>query len=140
MNDEVSGVVAGLRSSFDAGKTRSVEWRKSQLKALLLLLKKGGPALLGGLQADLHKSAYEGIAMELSGVGAECKLMLSKLDEWMAPEEVRRSYNVVLCLRLHTLLRSTPHTMADAVERQAIGIGGRVLRACSSGVCVVERW
>jgi aldehyde dehydrogenase (NAD+) len=85
---DVPGVAEGLRSSFASGKTRSLEWRKGQLQAFLKMMKEGTPALLAGLGKDLHKSAHEGMAMELGGVMGEAKLMLANLDDWAAPTEV----------------------------------------------------
>ena len=51
----VPQIAQELRSSFKAGKTRSVEWRRSQLKAFKKMIKEGTPAMLGALQKVRQK-------------------------------------------------------------------------------------
>jgi aldehyde dehydrogenase (NAD+) len=86
--DSPAEALKRLRSAFDAGRTRPVEWRKEQLKALGRLLAEGEPEMIAALQRDLGKSAIEGFATEIALVRAEIDYTLSHLDGWLRPEKV----------------------------------------------------
>ena len=52
--DEIPSIVAGLRATFDSGKTRSLAWRKAQLEALIRFAKENDQALIDALRADMN--------------------------------------------------------------------------------------
>ena len=56
---EIPSLVAGLRTTFDSGRTRPLSWRRTQLEALLRFVKENGDALVAALQADLGKPELE---------------------------------------------------------------------------------
>jgi len=82
-------LVQNQRAFFLSGATRPAEFRKARLRQLAEALAAREPALLAGLQADLHKSAYQAYATELGLVCEEIRHALALLDRWMKPE--RRS-------------------------------------------------
>jgi aldehyde dehydrogenase (NAD+) len=86
--DPPAEVVKRLRSTFDAGHTRPVEWRKAQLAALRTLLAEGEPEMIAALQRDLGKSPVEGFVTEIAMVRAEIDYTLAHLDSWLRPEKV----------------------------------------------------
>ena len=51
--DEIPELVAGLRKTFDSGRTRPLAWRREQLKALLAFTRENSDRLVKALQADL---------------------------------------------------------------------------------------
>ncbi len=81
-------VVKRLRATFDAGRTRPVEWRKAQLHALKQLLVEGEDELSAALDRDLGKSALEGFLTEIALVRAEVDEALHHLDAWLRPAKV----------------------------------------------------
>jgi aldehyde dehydrogenase (NAD+) len=81
-------VVKRLRTTFDAGRTRPVEWRKAQLHALRQLLVEGEEELSAALERDLGKSALEGFLTEIAFVRAEIDETLRHLDAWLRPAKV----------------------------------------------------
>lgn len=56
---EVEETVRDLRQYFKTGKTRSVTWRKNQLKALLNLIHENEDAISKALYQDLGKHPVE---------------------------------------------------------------------------------
>lgn len=56
---EVEGTVRELRQYFKTGRTRSVTWRKNQLKALLKLVHDKEDAIYKALHQDLGKHPVE---------------------------------------------------------------------------------
>jgi aldehyde dehydrogenase (NAD+) len=81
-------VVKSLRTTFDSGRTRPVEWRRAQLHALKQLLVDGEEELSAALERDLGKSALEGFLTEIALVRAEIDDTLRHLDAWMRPAKV----------------------------------------------------
>lgn len=81
-------VVKRLRSTFESGRTRPIEWRITQLKALRTLLTEGEPELSAALAADLGKSAIEGFVTEIAFTRAELDFTLQHLRGWLRPEKV----------------------------------------------------
>jgi aldehyde dehydrogenase (NAD+) len=87
-SEPATDVVKRLRFTFDAGRTRPVEWRKEQLHALKRMLADGEPAFIAALQRDLGKSAVEGFVTEIAMVRAEIDYTLRHLDGWLKPARV----------------------------------------------------
>lgn len=81
-------VAKRLRATFDSGRTRPVEWRRSQLKALRRLLVDGEAEMIDALERDLGKSATEGFLMEIASVRAEIDYALRHFESWLTPEKV----------------------------------------------------
>jgi len=77
--------VEKLRASFDAGKTLSYEWRRSQLQALLRMCKENETDIAKALNADLGRGQFEAIALELVPVYMEIEHALGALAQWMKP-------------------------------------------------------
>ena len=86
--DEIPAIVAGLRATFDSGRTRPLSWRKAQLKALARLLRERESELLEALRADLGKSDIEGWITEVNFALSEVKHAISGLSSWVKPERV----------------------------------------------------
>jgi aldehyde dehydrogenase (NAD+) len=85
---QIPELVAKLRRSYDAGRTRSVEWRREQLRRLKTMLEEGEDELLAALAADLGKPRLEGWATDIGIVIAEIDYALRHLPAWMKPERV----------------------------------------------------
>lgn len=78
-----------LRESFDSGKTKSYEWRESQLKALMKLAEYHENEILQALDSDLSKPHLESYLHEISLMKTSCKSTLNELSHWMQPEKVK---------------------------------------------------
>ncbi|CAA0840822.1 Aldehyde dehydrogenase family 3 member H1 [Striga hermonthica] len=87
----VAAVTAELRSTFAAGKTRTFQWRVSQLKALLKMATQHEGEIVRALRADLNKPELEAFAHEINQVQATCRQALKELNCWMKPKKVRTS-------------------------------------------------
>ncbi|MED6137405.1 hypothetical protein PIB30_064778 [Stylosanthes scabra] len=61
---EASAMVSDLRVTFDSGKTRSYEWRVSQLKALTKLTEENEKIIIQALNSDLSKCETEAYIQE----------------------------------------------------------------------------
>ncbi len=80
--------VASLQTSFKSGKTRSLEWRKSQLDALKRLLIENEKEILHALHQDLGKSESEAYVAEHGFLLSDIKHTQKHLNKWMQPRKV----------------------------------------------------
>jgi aldehyde dehydrogenase (NAD+) len=84
--DAIPGIVAKLRAGFDSGRTRSLDWRREQLRALKALVRERGDELVEALQADLRKPTLEAWATDVGQVTVEAGLALRNLRRWTKPQ------------------------------------------------------
>ena len=55
----------GLRKAFSSGKTKSLEWRKRQLRGLLRMYEENEAVFTDALHKDLHKPKWEAVMAEV---------------------------------------------------------------------------
>ncbi|MGP9683459.1 MULTISPECIES: aldehyde dehydrogenase family protein [unclassified Brachybacterium] len=79
--------VAALRTSFDAGSTRSIRARLNQLAALQKGLRAERGRLTKALAQDLGKSRLESAITELGVVSEEISYVSKHLRSWLRPEK-----------------------------------------------------
>ncbi len=77
-----------LRTSFNAGKTRSEGWRRAQLQAVKALIKENGEALTDALAADFGKPTLEALAADVGATSQDVAFTLKNLSKWMKPQKV----------------------------------------------------
>ena len=88
LTTEIPPIVARLRASFDAGRTKPIAWRRAQLRALRRLLVEERPTLEKALQDDLGKPALEAHTTEIGYVINEIDHTLKHLASWLRPKRV----------------------------------------------------
>lgn len=76
-----------LRNTFNSGKTRSPEWRKTQLKSLLQLLHDHTDGISKALLQDLGKHPTEVYRDEIGVVEKSARNALNCVEQWMAPKK-----------------------------------------------------
>lgn len=64
--EAASEIVKELRVGFGSGKTRSLEWRESQLQRLFKLLTDHEQDIVDALGSDLSKPPFESVIYEVS--------------------------------------------------------------------------
>ncbi|KAK9945840.1 hypothetical protein M0R45_011336 [Rubus argutus] len=88
---EASAMVEELRASFGSGKTRSYEWRASQLNKLEKVTEYHEAEIIEALRSDLSKPEFESFVQEIGMLKSSCKLALRQLKSWMKPEKAKTS-------------------------------------------------
>ncbi|PWY99119.1 aldehyde dehydrogenase [Testicularia cyperi] len=83
--DSISKTVEDLRASFLSGKTRSIEYRKNQLKQLAFMLKDHQEDFVEALKKDLGRARFESVFAEIMGTTNEIVEAVNKLDKWSKP-------------------------------------------------------
>ncbi|XAR62818.1 Aldehyde dehydrogenase (NAD(P)(+)) [Bertholletia excelsa] len=84
-------LVNDLRGRFASGKTKSCEWRVSQLKAMLKFTNEHEKDIIDALRSDLSKPMVESFITEIAMLKASCEFTLKGLKRWMMPEKVKTS-------------------------------------------------
>jgi len=85
---DAAELVARLRNTFASGRTRAIEWRKEQLRALHTMLEAREADFAGALAVDLGKSRAEAYITEVGFVRNDVHEALTHLDTWIKPERV----------------------------------------------------
>jgi len=85
---EEAALVAGLRESFDSGRTRPLAWRLGQLAALEDLLLSEAGAIEAALAADLGRDPMEGWLAEVYGPLREVRALRRALRRLARTREV----------------------------------------------------
>ncbi|KAB1221082.1 Aldehyde dehydrogenase family 3 member H1 [Morella rubra] len=89
--EAASRLVEELRGGFTAGKTRTYEWRMSQLKGIMKIVEDHEQEIVEALRSDLSKPELEAVIYEVSMVNSACSVAIKKLKQWMMAEKVKTS-------------------------------------------------
>jgi aldehyde dehydrogenase (NAD+) len=81
-------IVKHLRRGYDSGLTRSLGWRRSQLKQLQRMLSEREADWLDALSADLRKPRTEGWATDIGAINGEIQALYRNLGRWAEPRPV----------------------------------------------------
>jgi aldehyde dehydrogenase (NAD+) len=87
----ITEIIDKQKLFFKSGKTKSLEYRISVLKALKLELISSEQLILNALYEDFKKSEFETYLSEYSMVIAQLNLAIKKLKKWAKPERVKSS-------------------------------------------------
>lgn len=79
------------RESYLGGVTKSIDFRKEQLKQLKSLLKENEEVLTDAVHMDFKKPAFETFGTEIGLIIGEINYALKNLDDWVEPKKVPSS-------------------------------------------------
>uniref|UniRef100_A0A667XGG0 Aldehyde dehydrogenase n=1 Tax=Myripristis murdjan TaxID=586833 RepID=A0A667XGG0_9TELE len=84
-------VVERAKEAFLGGRTRPLEFRLQQLKALQRMITDRQTEISTALKQDLNRSQYDTPLLELISLENEIALAIEKLAEWAAPRPVEKN-------------------------------------------------
>ncbi|KAL6993482.1 Aldehyde dehydrogenase 3 member F1 [Sarracenia purpurea var. burkii] len=79
--------LAELRQTFSCGRTKSLAWRKAQLRAILELIHDNEQKIYEALRLDLGKHPVEAYRDEIGVVEKSANYSLSCVEKWMSPKK-----------------------------------------------------
>jgi aldehyde dehydrogenase (NAD+) len=85
-------MVSNLRSVFNSGKTKDVEWRRTQLKAIKAMVAENHEDITAAVRADLGGPKLRGVAEVGAAISAQ--EALDDLDHWVSPSKVKTPMQV----------------------------------------------
>lgn len=86
--DSAQHVFDQLKQSFASDRTRPLQWRQTQLRALQTMLKQHAEELITALNQDLGKPQTEAWTSEIGFLLTDIKHTLRHLKKWMRPQKV----------------------------------------------------
>jgi aldehyde dehydrogenase (NAD+) len=81
-SSDVAKTVARLRKTFATGRTRSLEWRKEQLRALNRLMVENETKIADVLEKDLGRSPFEAWLADVAGTSGEAAYAAKSVGKW----------------------------------------------------------
>ncbi|KAK6475502.1 aldehyde dehydrogenase family 3 member A2-like isoform X1 [Huso huso] len=88
--------VERARTAFLTRRSRPLEFRAQQLKALQRMITEKERDIAAALKLDLNKSQFDSALFELVGLESEIQLALEKLLEWAAPRPAEKTLLTLL--------------------------------------------
>ena len=79
---DIPAVVAGLRKVYASGRTRSIEWRRTQLKALEKLVTENEGRIADALAQDLDRSPFEAWLADVASTASEAHDAAKNIGKW----------------------------------------------------------
>ncbi|MBI3214233.1 MAG: aldehyde dehydrogenase family protein [Mycobacterium sp.] len=79
---DVSSIVAGVRKTFASGRTRPVEWRRTQLYALERMLVDNEARIAEALAADLGRKPFEAWLADIASTAGEARDAAKNVGKW----------------------------------------------------------
>ena len=87
---DIPAVVAGLRKTFASGRTRPVEWRRTQLRALEAMMTENEVRIADVLEQDLDRKPFEAWLADSASTAGEAHYAAKNVGRWM-----RRKYRLL---------------------------------------------
>jgi aldehyde dehydrogenase (NAD+) len=81
-------LIAELRHTFESGRTRSIAWRRDQLKGLLAMLTDHEEAFVAALNEDLRRPVMEAFGADIAVPRLHIKHVLGHFESWAKPTRV----------------------------------------------------
>ena len=87
---DIPAVVAALRNTFATGRTRPVEWRRAQLRALDAMMTENEVRIADALERDLDRRPFEAWLADSASTAGEARYAAKNVGKWM-----RRRYRLL---------------------------------------------
>jgi beta-apo-4'-carotenal oxygenase len=85
--ETLPGIAAQVRSAFRSQKTKPIEWRIRQLRALYWAIGDNSEALIESCKLDLGKSVFETQVTEIEWCKNDIVFVTKNLEKWAAEEK-----------------------------------------------------
>jgi aldehyde dehydrogenase (NAD+) len=79
---DIPDVVARLRRTFAGGRTRSIEWRRAQLRAMERLVTENEARIADALSSDLGRKPFEAWLADIASTAGEARDAAKNVGKW----------------------------------------------------------
>jgi aldehyde dehydrogenase (NAD+) len=86
--DEFETVYQILQETFRSGRTKSIRWRKWQLKQIWWMIEDNEQKIIDALAADLNRHPFESYASDLYGIKSDILEHINHVEEWASDEQL----------------------------------------------------
>ena len=84
--EQLDNAYTTLHNTFKTGKTKSLAWRKWQLKNMFWMVADNEEAIAKALNTDLNRHEFESYYADIEGVKKDILHTLAHVEEWAADE------------------------------------------------------
>ena len=84
--EELSDAYTTLTSTFKTGLTKSLAWRKWQLKQIFWMIYDNEPAIVAALHEDLDRHDFETYFSDIGVLKTEILMHIAHVEEWSADD------------------------------------------------------
>lgn len=84
--EEAQAAHKTIHNTFKSGLTKSLAWRKWQLKQMWWMIGDNEKAIAAALHTDLNRHEFESYAADIRGVKDDILLHLNNVEKWAADE------------------------------------------------------
>ena len=84
--EQLDNAYTTLHKTFKTGKTKSLAWRKWQLKQVFWMVADNEEAIAKALNTDLHRHEFEAYYVDIEGVKKDILDTLTHVEEWAADD------------------------------------------------------
>ena len=84
--EQLENAYTTLHKTFKTGKTKSLAWRKWQIKQLFWMVADNEEAIAKALKTDLNRHKFEAYYADIEGVKKDILNTLAHVEEWAADE------------------------------------------------------
>lgn len=99
-------VLTNLRTAFNSGKTKPIEWRIKQLKALLQMYEDNETVFVEALHKDLRKPKWESVGAEIDFLKNDILGALREIKDWTKDQSTKKN---LATLMDKTVIRPEPY-------------------------------
>ncbi|KAJ1564919.1 hypothetical protein HK405_013629 [Cladochytrium tenue] len=89
--DDIHTAIAAARAAFADGRTRSLAWRKDQLRKLHAWVHAAEARIADALEKDLARSPGVSLMLENMLIASEATHALENLDDWTKPKHLENN-------------------------------------------------
>lgn len=86
---KIAETVARLRSTYESGRTRSLDWREAQLDGVIRFLDENSDDLLTAMKSDLGRHEVEAWGADIGPSLTEARYIKKRFRKWAAPRSVK---------------------------------------------------
>jgi aldehyde dehydrogenase (NAD+) len=90
---DIPAIVRRLRHTFATGRTRSIDWRKQQLRGLQQLVEVHEPAIAKALASDLGRKPFEAWLADIASTAGEAKEAAKNVAKWTRRKHRRLEFS-----------------------------------------------
>ena len=84
--EQIATAHSTLQQTFKSGKTKSIAWRKWQLKQVWWMVADNEEAIARALHSDLNRHHFESYTLDITGVKRDILDHIKNLETWTADE------------------------------------------------------
>lgn len=89
---EFNDAYSTLHKTFATGRTKSIKWRKWQLKQVWWMLEQNQQRWIDALHQDLNRHPFETLGLEFRAVKSDIVEFLEHVDEWAQGEDPKAGF------------------------------------------------